>query len=72
MFQEKLVIDVDPLVLVNDPIVHELLDQLAISGDGTARTRAGKSQGGEEQKGALEWIGVILLKIIEIAIEVLA
>ena len=71
--KNKLVIDVDPLVLINDPFVHQILDQLSTS---TVETEGGlvigQSTEKGDQKGPLEWIGIILLKIVEIAVEILA
>lgn len=65
---DQLVIDVDPLVLVNDPNLHELLDTLYGSDQGVIRTQTGAS---DMIKKVLEWVGFVLLKIVEIGVEIL-
>lgn len=64
---EKLVIDIDPLWLANDPKLHEGLEQLKAQWKG----------GGESGKGvgwlrnSIEWSLWLLIKLIEIAVELL-
>ena len=65
--EEKLLIDVDPLVLANDPTLNLLLDTLR-----------GDDEGGKKRqkntttfRTVLDWTGFLLLKTLEIAVEVL-
>ena len=66
--EKKLVIDVDPLVLVNDPNLTELLNTLYGSDQGVIRTQTGAT---DVIKKVLEWVGFVLLKIVEVGVEIL-
>ena len=66
--EKKLVIDVDPLVLVNDPNLTELLNTLYGSDQGVIRTKTGAT---DVIKKVLEWVGFVLLKIVEVGVEIL-
>ena len=63
---DKLLIDVDPLFFANDPSLHQLLEQLVEGGVATA---------GSKQESMMDtlvhWTGVVLVKLVEIAVEVL-
>ncbi len=64
----QLLIDVDPLILVNDPQLHVLLDRLL----GIEEELTGKPAeytGGV--KTVVEWVGYVLLEILKIVLEVL-
>ena len=63
----KLLIDVDPLFFANDPTLNRLLDQLvqggvAYTGDGEESTL----------QTIIHWTGVVLVKVLQIALEILA
>lgn len=62
----KLLIDVDPLFFANDPPLNELLDLLVEGGVVGAGSR-------EETvvDTLIHWTGVVLVKLVEIAVEVL-
>ncbi len=61
-------IDADPLVLANDPSLHNLLDSLYSSGiAGTIPSGAVVNM----LKTLLEWTGFILLKILQVGVEIL-
>jgi len=66
--ENKLLIDVDPLVLANDPALHQLLDSLK------GEEAVGRVKGGHYAtfKSILNWTGFLILKTLEIAVEVLA
>ena len=65
--EKKLLIDADPLVLANDPALHQLLDALR------GVEEVGKGRGGHYAtlKAILDWTGFLILKTLEIAVEVL-
>lgn len=65
--ENKLLIDVDPLVLANDPDLHQLLDSLK------GEEEVGRAKGGHYAtfKSILNWTGFLILKTLEIAVEVL-
>lgn len=63
--EEKLLIDVDPLVLANDPTLNHLLDTLRGYDGGRKR------QNSSTFRTVLDWTGFLLLKTLEIAVEVL-
>lgn len=65
--ENKLLIDVDPLVLANDPALHQLLDSLK------GEEEVGRVKGGHYAtfKSILNWTGFLILKTLEIAVEVL-
>jgi len=64
--EEKLLIDIDPLVLANDPTLNHLLDTLR-GYDGSRKKR----QNSTTFRTVLDWTGFLLLKTLEIAVEVL-
>lgn len=64
--EEKLLIDIDPLVLANDPTLNHLLDTLR-GYDGSGKKR----QNSTTFRTVLDWTGFLLLKTLEIAVEVL-
>ena len=68
---DKLLIDVDPLYFANDPTLNQLLDTLTQGG--VASAIHGSSSGGKESmfQTAIEWTGIVLLKLAQIAIEIL-
>ena len=64
--KEKLLIDLDPLVLANDPTLNHLLDTLrGDDWDGKKRRNT------TTFRTVLDWTGFLLLKTLEIAVEVL-
>ncbi len=66
---DQLVIDADPLVLANDPALHNLLDSLYFS---EISKISAESTTINVLKTALEWTGYILLKLLEVGVEILA
>ena len=64
--QNILLIDADPLLLVNDPQLNELIENLDYS-----ETLGKGTQSKTTIKNTLEFAGYALLKILEILIEVL-
>lgn len=66
--ESKLVIDVDPLVLVNDPTLNDLLDTLYGNDQAIIRKQTGAS---DLVMKLLEWVGFVLLKMLEIGVEIL-
>ncbi len=64
---KQLIIDVDPLVLSNDPALHSLLDSLYSTG-GVVRTQTGVA---DVFRTLLQWTGFILLKMLEVGVEIL-
>ncbi len=67
--QPYLLMDVDPLILANDPHLHHWLD--AISGKGAEQT-AGEAGYVAGVRTVFEWVGYVLLEILKIVIEILA
>ena len=67
----KLLIDVDPLFFANDPTLNRLLDHLALGG---VAYFSGSGSAGEESAlvTIVRWTGVVLVKLLQIAIEILA
>ena len=63
----KLLIDVDPLFLANDPALNRLLALLA---QGVVTGINAEGEDGVFDT-FLHWTGVVLLKVVEIAVEVL-
>ena len=66
--QRQLLIDIDPLVMSNDPRLFQLLEGLA----GGEEVQSGqRSTVYGALKTVIEWVGYVLIKGLEIAIEVL-
>ena len=63
----KLLIDVDPLFFANDPTLNRLLDQLVQGG--VAHTGDGEES---TLQTIIHWTGVVLVKVLQIALEILA
>ena len=64
----KLIIDMDPLVLANDPTLHTLLESLYSEGQGIVMPQSTAS---DIVKKGLEWTGYVLLKLVELGVEIL-
>ena len=63
-----LLIDADPMVLVNSPQLTEMIESMSVEGPaGVGRT----SKGSNSFKDIVEFMGIVFLKLCEILIEVL-
>jgi len=74
---QVLILDADYMVLVNDPVLIELVQKLNSSGglsmgSGRRSIGSGKEEKGNFLRNLAELGGTVLLKIIEVGIEILA
>ncbi len=71
--REIMVIDADPMVLMNDPQLNELILYLQQdSGTGGGGTGGGaESNVKRVAKNTFEYAGIVLLKLLEILVEIL-
>lgn len=73
--REILLIDADPMVLVNSPQLTEMIDTMSVDVDmgGQDGLHLGRARkGGTTLKDIMEFMGVAFLKLCEILIEILA
>ena len=68
---DKLVVDVDPLRIANDPELTDVLQMLGADVTVTGKVASSKKDGGNLFSTLAEYAGLVLVKFIEIAIEVL-
>lgn len=71
--REILLIDADPMVLVNSPQLTEIIETMALRGGQDSPAGVGRaSKGSTTAKDFVEFIGVVFIKLCEILIEILA
>ncbi len=70
--REVLLIDADPMRVVNDPRLNEFIEKLYQ--DSQARTAPNTGGRKEESPGRqfIEFMGVVLIKLFEVLIEIIA
>ena len=70
--REVLVIDADPMRVVNDPELNDYIEQIRRDGSARVGSVGGKGKRSSAGSQLLELMGAVLLKLLEILIEIIA